>query len=462
MAKEIKKGAARSFFDLQNPRSVFLVCSLLFVFIVWVFAPALGGKFMFYDENAYLLSNAHVNSGLSWANVCWAFLSLEYANWYPLTWISHMVDVQFYGLNPWGHHLTNILLHALNTVLVFLVFRKMTGAAWRSWIVALLLGLHPLRVESVAWISERKDVLSTMFWLLAMWAYARFADESKSKGWKIKLFYSLTLLFFVMGLMSKTMLVTLPFVFLLLDFWPLKRWEQKSRWSLVLEKTPFFLFTTIVSVLSYIAQQRGGTMQKMINLPLSDRFGNAAISYVRYLGKFFWPENLCIYYPHPGHWPTMETVVASLLLIGISLFVFTQRGTKPYLFTGWFWYLGTLVPVIGLVQLESQSMADRYTYVPLIGVYVMLVWGLCELTRQWRYQIAALSTLALVATILCAAMTRWEIGFWKDGVTVWTRAAVVTENNYIAHMRALSCSSRTMCISSGIWRRKFCMSTPVR
>jgi tetratricopeptide (TPR) repeat protein len=419
--------------DLQNPRSIFLVCTLLFVFVVWVYQPALQDKYMYFDENAYVMSNVHVNSGLSWSNVFWSFSSLDHANWHPLTWLSHMLDVQVYGLNPWGHHLTNLLLHAANTVLVFLVFRRMTGMAWRSLVVALLFGLHPLRVESVAWISERKDVLSTMFWLLAMWTYAKFAEESRTKDGKTKLFYTLTLLFFAMGLMSKTMLVTLPFVFFLLDFWPLKRWGLKSKWHLILEKVPFFLLTVIVSIIAYIAQQQGGTLQEMSDLSFGDRLGNAFISYVRYLGKFFWPENLCIYYPHPGHWPLINVLAATLLLICVSLLAVSQWRRRPWLFTGWFWYLGTLVPVIGLVQLESQSMADRYTYVPLIGVYVMLVWVLCELTERWRQRTVFLCTFAITATIACVALTRYEIGFWKDDFTVWSRAISVTENNYIAH-----------------------------
>jgi tetratricopeptide (TPR) repeat protein len=427
------KGASVVTLDLENPRSLFLICSLLFVLVVWVFLPTLRGNFLFFDENVYVVMNPHVNSGLNWENIAWAFSSLEYSNWHPLTWLSHMVDVQVYGLNPWGHHLTNVLLHAVNTVLVFLVFRRMTGAARRSLVVALLFGLHPLRVESVAWISERKDVLSTMFWLLAMWTYAKFAEESKGQSGKTKLFYGLTLLFFVMGLMSKTMLVTLPFVFLLLDYWPLKRWEQKNKWNLFFEKIPFFLLTITVSIIAYIAQQRSGTLQEMDSLPLSDRLGNAVISYVRYLGKFFWPENLCVYYPHPGHWPTMKVLAASLLLICISLFAFMQRRRKPYLFTGWFWYLGTLVPVIGLVQLESQSIADRYTYVPLIGIYVVLVWGLCELTERLRQRTVLLSIFAVAAIIACVVSTRYEIGFWKDSFTLWDRAIAVTENNYIAH-----------------------------
>jgi hypothetical protein len=312
-------------FDLCNLRSALLVSLLLFVLVVWVFLPSLQGSFLVHDEYSYITGNPHINTGLTSDNIDWAFGSIENDNWHPLTWISHMIDVQFYGLNPWGHHLTSILIHAFNTVLVFLVFRGMTGAGWRSLMVAGLFGLHPLNVESVAYISERKNVLSTLFWLLAMWTYTRFARETTVTGGKVKIFYGLTLLFFAMGLMSKAMLVTLPFVFLLLDYWPLKRWEQKDKWSLILEKIPFVLLTAFVSAISYFAQQKGNAMQEMASLPFSDHLGNSLISYLRYLGKFFWPENLCTFYPHPGHLSMAIVLPAAGLLAGISLFAYMKR-----------------------------------------------------------------------------------------------------------------------------------------
>jgi len=423
----------KSIFDIEKPRSIFLISLLLFALTAWVFSPALQCPLLIFDEFGYVFKNPHVNNGIHWDNIKWAFLSLEYSNWYPLTWISHMLDVQFYGWNAWGHHLTNVLLHAANTVLVFLVFRKLTGATWRSLMMALFFGLHPLRVESVAWISERKDVLSTFFWLSAMWAYARFAAETKIHGGKAKWFYGLTLFFLIMGLMSKTMLVTLPFVFLLLDYWPLKRWEQKSRWNLLIEKVPFFLPVIGVSILSCIAQQRGGMTHEMINLSLPDRLENAVISYVRYLGKFFWPENLCVYYPHPGHWPADKVILAGLFVAGVSLFAWLKRKSIPYLFVGWFWFLGTLVPVINLVQLGSQSIADRYTYVPIIGICLLVSWGLWELTKQWRQRAVVLSVAVAAAVIVCAALTRYEIQFWKSDVKLWSRAIAVTDGNYVAH-----------------------------
>ena len=388
---------------------------------------------MFYDENGLLLVNPHVNSGLSWSNVVWALFSLDHSNWFPLTWMSHMLDFQLFGTNPWGHHLTNVLFHASNSVLLFLVLKRMTGALWRSLIVAGLSALHPLRVESVAWISERKDVLSTFFWMLALWTYALFVEESRKKYGKTKTFYGLTFLFFFFGLMSKTMLVTFPCVLLLLDFWPLNRWNITNCRRLILEKIPFFLVVLIISKISYVAQQRGGFMKEMASLPLEARVENALVSYARYLGKFFFPSDLCIYYPHPGYWPGAYVLLAALLVVSLSAFAWVVRREFPYLFVGWFWYIGTAVPVIGLEQLNSQSIADRYTYVPTLGVAIIAVWGLHALTARWRHQ--AKATLLGGGLLLCAcvALTRFEIGFWKDGETVWKRALAVTKDNYVAY-----------------------------
>ena len=340
-----------------------------------------------------------------------------------------LLDVQIYGLNPWGHHLTNILLHASNTVLVFLVFFKLTGARWESLFIAALFGLHPLRVEPVAWISERKDLLSTTFWLLAIWTYARFAGEQKAPNGRTKLFYCLTLLFFALGLMSKQVVVTLPFVFLLLDFWPLNRWHQNG-WRLIVEKIPFFIMTVAACIIAYFAKQNAGALQWMVGLRFQNRLENAFVSYVRYLGKFFWPENLCVYYPHPGHWPLMLVLFAVVVVCGVSLVAWMKRKQIPYLFIGWFWYLGTLVPTIGLVQLYSMSMADCWTYVPLIGVCLILVFGVAQISARWRNEMISLAALTICA---CIILTRHQIEYWKDSQTLWQHAADITENNYVAH-----------------------------
>jgi len=431
--------SAAGFF--YTPSGLFLLCVLLYAAVVWTFWPALTGQFMFYDEFGYLLTNAHVCSGLTWSNVIWALFSTDFANWYPLTWISHMVDFQLHGTapwnppgpNPWGHHLTNVLIHAGCAVLLLLVLKRMTGALWRSLLVAGIFALHPLRVQSVAWISERKDVLSTLFWLLALWTYARFVEETRSEKGRTKIFYALTFLFFVLGIMSKSMLVTFPCVLLLLDFWPLDRWRITNVRRLILEKIPFFSVVLLVSWIAHVSQKMGGMLTEMSFLPLEARIENALISYARYLGKFFWPTNLCIYYPHPRFWPGTYVVLAALLVAGVSAFAWLGRRRFSFFFVGWFWFVGTAVPIIGLEQLCSQSIADRYTYVPTMGVALIAVWGLHALTKQWRHQTKAALLGSGVLFCLSVVLTRHEIGFWQDGDTVWKRAEAVTENNYIAH-----------------------------
>ena len=418
---------------VKNRLLVPLLCVVLVAITVWTFLPSLDGQFLFADDQPYVVANANVNSGITWPNVITAFTSLGNSNWHPVTWLSHMLDCQIYGLNPKGHHLTNVIIHACNVMLLFLLLRKLTGAMWLSWAAAVLFGIHPLRVQSVAWISERKDVLSLFFWLLTIWAYACFAEETTKRTKKAKYFYGLTLVFFILGLMSKTMLVTMPFVLLLLDYWPLKRWQQNNQRNLIKEKLPMFIPVILVSILSYKAQQLGGMTEEMAGLALPYRLENAVVSYARYLGKVFWPVNLCLCYPHPGKWPAMAVMGAVILVLSVSALAFLGRRRVPYLFVGWFWYLGTLVPVIGLVQLGSQSMADRYTYIPIIGIMVVLVWGAYELTKRWKQQAVVLSSTLAVLTIACILRTRDEIPYWKDDITVWTRAIAVTKDNYIAH-----------------------------
>jgi tetratricopeptide (TPR) repeat protein len=341
-----------------------------------------------------------------------------------------MLDCEFYGLDPWGHHLTNILIHALNSVLVFVVFRKMTGAVWRSLVVAFLFGLHPLRVQSVTWICERKDVLSLFFWMLTLLAYVQYAQECKKENGKVIKFYSLAFLFFSLGLMSKAMLVTLPFILLLLDYWPLELYRKKGKSRILMEKLPFLVLAIADSWITLKAQQTAGITDEMSSLPISDKTGNALISYVRYIGKFFWPENLSVYYPHPGHWPLVKVICAGLFVLGVSTMVVLLRRRMPYMLVGWFWYLGTLVPVIGLVQLLSQSIADRYTYIPMIGFALFLVWPLKDLTKGWRYKPAIMLVIGTSMIIACVVRTRCEISFFKDDVTLWRHAVAVTKNEY--------------------------------
>jgi tetratricopeptide (TPR) repeat protein len=420
---------ADSFF--RKPAGVFLICLLLFGLTVWVFVPALKTDFQYFDENGELLRNAHANTGLGWQNLRWALFSMEYSNWYPLTWISHMLDFRMFGSDPWGHHLTSVLLHAANAVLIFLVLKRMTGALWRSLIVAALFALHPLRVESVAWISERKDVLSAFFGLLALWTYARYAEESKMQGGRKKLFYGLTLLFFAFGLMSKTMLVTFPCILLLLDYWPLERWRVKSKRSLALEKVPFFLLVVPVSIAAYFAQKAGG--QFMLHFPMSFRLETALMGYARYLGKMFWPANISVLYPYPNFWPVSQLLFAAALILGVSVLAFGLRRQRPYLLVGWLWYLGTLVPVIGMIPLGAQSMSNRYTYIPMIGIVLLTVWAVNDLSKQWRRRIVLVAAGVVLMMGVCIFRTRAEIVYWKDSKTLWRRAIAVTEKNFMAH-----------------------------
>jgi tetratricopeptide (TPR) repeat protein len=416
---------------LCKPAGVCLICLLFFALTVWAFAPVLKSDFQVFDESGELFLNAHMNSGLGWQNLRWAILSLEYSNWYPLTWLSHMLDCKLFGLQPWGHHLTNVLLHAANGVLLFLALKRLTGARWRSLIVAALFALHPLRVESVAWISERKDVLSAFFGLLALWLYACYAGESKAQCGRKKLFYGLTLLFFACGLMSKSMLVTLPCLLLLLDFWPLERWRLKSKGSLVLEKVPFFLLVIPVSLAVYHAQNAGG--QFLLRLPLSFRLETALMGYARYLGKMFWPANFSVLYPYPDHWPASQLLFAAALILGMSAVAFGLRRQRPYLLVGWLWYLGTLVPVIGLIPLGAQSMSNRYTYLPMIGILLLAVWAANDLTKGWRRRTVPMTAMAALILGVCVMRTRAEIVYWKNGATLWSRAVAVTQNNFMAH-----------------------------
>jgi tetratricopeptide (TPR) repeat protein len=418
-------------------RGPFFLGALLFLLVAGVFLPAVSHDFITYDDPAYVTGNAHVTGGLAWANVRWAFHSTEASNWHPLTWLSHMADCQVFGLHPWGHHLTSVLLHATNAALLFIVLRMMTGAPWRSLFVAALFGLHPLHVESVAWVSERKDVLSTTFWMLVLWAYARRAETLRTRGRAAPIFYGLALLFFALGLMSKPMLVTLPCVLLLLDYWPLRRWDGSSaaaRWALLAEKIPFFALSAAASAVTLLAQGSGGTVASAEDFPWSVRLANALIAYCRYLGKCFVPVRLAVFYPFiPEQPPLWEPLLAGALLAGITAAAVALVRRRPYLLVGWLWFAGTLVPVIGLVQIGGQSMADRYTYVPLIGVFVMAAWAAGDATASWPQRRRVRSLAAGAVLVVFAAMTSRQLSFWKDGASLFRHALAVTENNWVAH-----------------------------
>ena len=425
-----------------------LVCLLLVLATLTVYWQVKDHEFVNYDDDTYVTENHHLHNGLTRESVIWAFTATHGANWHPLTWLSHLVDFQLYGLSPTGHHLTNVFLHLVNTLLLFLLLKWMTGTLWRSAFVAALFALHPIHVESVAWVAERKDVLSTLFLLFTLLSYIRYVEKPGISG------YLLTVLFFILGLMAKPMLVTLPFLLLLLDFWPLKRftfgqsWQSRASKShhsintrnkmhllyLLVEKIPFFTLAAISSVVTLIVQKSGEAVGTLAAYPLSIRIANALLSYVMYIIKMFWPQNLAVFYPHPGlSLPMWQAAGAGLLLLVISVAVTWVGRRYPYLPVGWLWYVGTLVPVIGLVQVGSQAMADRYTYVPLIGLFIIMAWGVTDLLGRWRYGKAALTlaaTSVLSVLIVCATL---QVSYWKDSLTLFEHALRVTENNSQMH-----------------------------
>jgi Flp pilus assembly protein TadD len=407
-----------------------VICLLLALVTVALYWPMLHHDFICLDDDSYIVSNSHVNKGLTWAGLVWAFQSGYAANWHPLTWISHMLDCQLFGLNPGGHHLTNLLFHVANTLLLFLWLNQLTGALWRSAFVAALFAWHPLHVESVAWAAERKDVLSAFFWMLTLIAYTRYARESKVQGPKSKVFYGLSLLAFACGLMSKPMAVTLPFVLLLLDFWPIQRFNRSTLPRLLLEKLPFFALALADSVVTYRVQKSGGAVWSAGAVPFYSHVGNVLLSYMRYLSKSFWPVDLAVLYPYHTHCPAGLVSGAALLLAFWSgLFLWRAR-QNPYLPVGWFWFLGTLVPTIGIVQVGSQSIADRYLYLPSIGLFILVVWGVGDILN-WRPHWRRIATLGEAAALAgCLVCTRIQLGYWQNNIKLLTHTVDVTTDNY--------------------------------
>jgi protein O-mannosyl-transferase len=481
----------------RSPIPWWLMGVLLALGTLALYWPATRYDFVNLDDGLHVTSNVLVQKGLTWEGTKWVLLHPVANNWHPLTALSHMAVCQVCGLNPWGHHLVNVLLHALNAGLVFALLQLLTGAAWRSLLVAALFAFHPLRVESVAWVTERKDVLSGVFGLLALLTYARYvqggqkseARNPKPEGnpkselrspkpeargrwsvvrgpWSVSslpssIFYLLSLCFLSLGLMSKPMLVTWPLVMLLLDYWPLRRMQNAAASNtstlriavedgqnatrnlqpatrpaplyLLFEKIPFFALAALMSVVTFVVQQRGGALAAGEGLPLGARLGNALISYCRYLGKLFWPADLAVVYPHPGHWELVKVVVAAGLIAGISVLVWMQRRRHPFLLVGWLWYCGTLVPVSQVIQTGGHAMADRWTYIPSLGLLIFVIWGGYELARGWRYQAAALSVAGAAAIVFCLAMTRHQLGYWRDSEVLLRHTLEVTENNELAH-----------------------------
>jgi Flp pilus assembly protein TadD len=414
----------------------------LLALILSVYWQVGGHAFVGMDDSTYVTGNPHVRGGLTRENVSWAFTTFHASNWHPLTWLSHMADVAGFGLTPGWHHRMNALLHLLNTELLFFVLWGMTGGLWESALVAALFGVHPLHVESVAWVSERKDVLSTLFWILTMGAYLRYVR--KPGTWR----YLLVLLSFALGLMCKPMLVTLPFVLLLLDIWPLRRVSPSTGEAsvggtrligpiplrrILAEKVPLLLFSAASCVITIMAQTEA--IRTLDATPFGLRLANSLVAYAVYLEKTVWPSSLAVFYPHSASIGSgisaWKVVGAALLMGGISVFAARQRRSRSYFLVGWLWFLGTLVPVIGLVQVGEQSMADRYTYVPLVGIFIALAWGISGVLQEHRFRGVASGTVA-IAVLALALAARSQAGYWRDDITLFSRALSVTERNWLA------------------------------
>ena len=427
-----------------NARPDLLVCLFLVIATLAVYWQVRGHSFVNFDDGMYVTDNYHVRAGLSPQSVKWALTETEAANWHPLTRLSHMLDVQLFGMNAGAHHMTSMFFHLANTLLLFFVFKRMTGCLWQSGIVAALFALHPLHVESVAWVSERKDVLSAFFWLLTMGGYALYVERPG------KIRFLIALLFFALGLMAKPMLVTLPFVLLLMDYWPLGRLGGKMMPSgiiaqpvtggqralilrLVIEKIPFFVLSAASCWVTIHAQQGKGAVGSLERFPMVVRVANALVSYVKYIAKTIWPQNLAAYYPHPGIVSWWWVLGAGLLLVAVSILAIRTIRQFPWFIVGWLWYLGTLVPVIGLMQVGAQAMADRYTYLPLIGLFIITAWGFAELIAGWRNKkkLLALAGASLLITLMVSSW--FQVRHWKNSITLFQHAIEVTKNNYFAH-----------------------------
>jgi len=446
----------------------YLIIVFLIVAAFAAFGRIVANDFINFDDGIYITENNYIKSGINLESIKWAFTSSHATNWHPLTWLTHMLDWQLFGANASGHHLVNLFLHIGSAILLFLFLNKTTGSLWPSAFVAALFALHPLRVESVAWASERKDVLSMFLGLASIYAYACYVESSKL----VKYFISLTL--FTLSLMAKPMLVTLPFVLLLLDYWPLERWqkalqpeflpvsndsglvkkrakqlrvdspkEKKISLSLMShakiirpllwEKVPFIFLSIVSSIVTIWAQSKGGAVASLGNLPLIDRILNAIVSYIQYLIKIFWPVDLAVFYTYRQILPSWQIFGAASIILGISIIVIYVIKKAPFLFVGWFWYLGTLVPVIGLMQVGNQSIADRYTYFPSIGIAIILAWGIGYLMPKEKLRKMILIPVAAIILAALTFLTWQQCGYWKNSISLFTHVVQVTKDNYLAH-----------------------------
>jgi protein O-mannosyl-transferase len=431
--KLIEKMPAGSYSRWRLPLALALIAAVT----VAVYWPVLHNGFIDYDDTDYVTVNMMVRQGLTLKGLIWSFTAFHAGNWHPLTWLSHMLDIQLFDLNPMGHHADSLLLHAANAVLLCLLLQRLTGCLGRSMTVALLFALHPLHVESVAWIAERKDVLSTLFWLLTMAAYVRYIRKPGLKR------YLPVAALFALGLMAKQMLVTLPFVLLLMDYWPLNRLtprqkegspERKSVKFILAEKIPLLGIAAAAALVTILAQDAGGALSHGDTGSLLVNVGNGILSYVKYLRNMVWPADLALFYPlEPGSVTLVKVAGAAALLAAISVIVLKQRQKRPYLLFGWFWYLITLLPVIGFIRVGSQAMADRYTYIPLIGIFLGLVWGIAEFAAKWRNGLPVAAGMAAVILAILSVLTVTQIGYWRSSYDLYSHALNVVKRNWLAH-----------------------------
>lgn len=413
----------------------YLIVVFLALLILSIYRSAGTHGFINFDDDIYVFRNQQVLNGLTREGFRWAFTSFHASNWHPLTWLSHMLDVELFGLSAGWHHRMNVFYHLMNSELLFLVLWRITGRIWQSAFVAALFSVHPLNVESVGWVAERKNVLSTMFWILTMAAYMHYVRKPSVKR------YLFVIIFYALGLMCKPMLVTLPFVLLLLDYWPLQRFGQDSISSKMLsksirEKIPLLALSVASCAVTYLSQARGISVYPIGDFPLYLRISNVFVSYAVYIWKMVWPASLAVIYPHPGTVhagiPAWKILLSVLLIVGFSILVILKARHSPYLAIGWLWYVGTLVPVIGIVQVGAQAYADRYAYLPLVGIFTMVVWGFPLLVDRWRWKGFAISVAGCAIIMALSIASANQLSYWRNNLTLFSRALMVTENNWIA------------------------------
>jgi TolA-binding protein len=437
----VTAGPANTPADGVNGRTIASIGIVLVALVLALFGRTVRYDFVNLDDDEYVLNNPAVVQGVTVSGIGWAFTHTHAANWHPLAWISHMLDCEIYRLSAGGHHLTSVVLHAINSVLLLVVLTRLTGGLWRSTMVAVLFAVHPLHVESVAWISERKDVLSTFFGLLCLLKYEQYSRQQSlgQPGPRGVRSYLLAILFFALALMSKPMMVTLPFVLLLIDWWPLGRLAihdlRSTSGRLIREKIPFFLLSAASCAVTFVVQSRSGAAPSLARISLLPRIENAFVAYARYLFTTIWPTHLAVPYPHPGVWGREKVIVSVVIVIGLVLLVLLLARKLPVLAVGWFWFVGMLVPVIGLVQVGNQSMADRYTYLPVVGLFLAGTWIAADILERWWGRAGRVvgGTLAIVLVSACAGLSWKQVEYWRNSETLFQHTIAVTPNNAIAH-----------------------------